>query len=309
MRDRVKSLINPALLDKVQLVISQRTELDDRPAVLWLHDLPDQNGPKSALQNDGHHDYEAIVFVSHWQREQFHRTYNIPFDKTLVIYNGIPVSDEQALGEPTPYHGKHLADSDKVMQFYYASTPHRGLQLVPAILRRVKERSDMPFKFHIYSSFVLYGAPEADKQFEPLFTELESFAEVLNHGTVPNEVLREAALKDHHALVYPCIYPETYCLTMVEAMASYCHVVAPSLAALPEVAGAYVPFIPYGNTEEYIVNTTADRMVSLLKRFGNPTGRDVRAIIDAASYISTYHNFKLRRQEWNDLFARVAQQG
>ena len=78
-----------------------------------------------------------------------------------------------------------------------------------------------------------YGDEAGDQQYEGLFRELEGIEGVELLGPLNQEALyREYARAS--IFFYPCIWPETYCLAMDEAIAHGCSIVTYRLGALPE---------------------------------------------------------------------------
>ena len=58
------------------------------------------------------------------------------------------------------------------------------------------------------------------------------------HGTVSNDEIR-SALQQTHILAYPNVYPETGCISVIEAMSAGCIVVCPNLGVLPETCANF----------------------------------------------------------------------
>ena len=58
------------------------------------------------------------------------------------------------------------------------------------------------------------------------------------HGTVSNDEIR-SALQQTHILAYPNVYPETGCISAIEAMSAGCIVVCPNLGVLPETCANF----------------------------------------------------------------------
>jgi glycosyltransferase involved in cell wall biosynthesis len=163
-----------------------------------------------------------LIFVSHWQMQNYIAAYNIPWSRCAVIRNAI---------EPFERHDK---PQDGTIRLAYWSTPHRGLELlIPAFEAISVRRPNVVLD--VYSSFNLYGWPQRDEQYKPLFEKCKAHPKINYHGSVSNETLREA-LKDTHIFAYPSIWPETSCLCLIEAMSARLVCVHSSLAALPETS-------------------------------------------------------------------------
>ena len=104
------------LLDKFQIIPSRVRDIDpDRIPILWNHDLagdPETMHLKDVKAEDLK--FRKLVFVSHWQLQQFKNYLNIPYSKSIVLQNAI---------DPIPEHKK----PDDVINICYHTTPHRGL--------------------------------------------------------------------------------------------------------------------------------------------------------------------------------------
>lgn len=222
MASSVESRLNSELVDKFQIFVSRLTEPFDKTKIpiLWLHDLPGDPASEH-LKNGGWQKFEKIVAVSNWQMQAYMSYYNIPWSKMCVIQNGIvPIE-------------KHTKPKDKISLAYW-STPHRGLELLVPVFERLCEKYDN-LELNVFSSFNLYGWPERDKPYQELFNKCKEHDKINYHGTVSNLKLREE-LKNNHILAYPNIWPETSCITLIEAMSAEMLCVHSNLAALPETA-------------------------------------------------------------------------
>lgn len=217
------SVIDPALLANTQIVCSRIRELDPaKIRIFWAHDLP--HDPESAqlknkaLQEKFHH----MVFISNWQYQQYRTVLGLPYSHAhSVIETGI---------EPAPLKDKPT----DTIRLVYTSTPQRGLQiLLPVFDALCKKYTNI--HLDVYSSFKIYGWDDADKQFEPLYQMCREHPHITYKGFVPNQQLKDELL-DAHIFAYPCIWPETSCRAMLEAMSARLLCVHPNFAALPDTA-------------------------------------------------------------------------
>lgn len=220
---RLESSLPADLLDKVQIIPSRVRDLDQsRHRILWCHDLPDDPESKH-LENGGWKRFHRIVFVSHWQRQAYVRRFNIPWSKTAVILNGVP------------FEAPNTKKDDAAVRLIYTSTPQRGLEILVPVFKKLAEKFGDKVHLDVYSSFKIYGWEDRDQQYQPIYDEIMAHPQMSYHGCVANEDVRKA-LKDAHILAYPSIWPETSCMSLMEAMMSYCLCVHPDNAALSETA-------------------------------------------------------------------------
>lgn len=238
MRDRLMRYVDPSSLEKVVIHFSRfRKEncVDGIPNIFYCHDLIGDPENK-VLGGEGYKQFAKIVFVSHWQRDQFMLAYKIPYSHCTVIENAIELEYV------------HKNKDTRNINFIYHTTPHRGLELlVPMFTALAKEFSNI--HLDVFSSFSLYGWGERDKKYENLFEEIKQHPNMTYHGAKSNqEVLN--ALEKSHIFLYPCIWPETSCIAMIEAIRSGCLVIHPSLAALPETSSEATMMYDYTENKQ-----------------------------------------------------------
>lgn len=213
-------------LEGVQIVTSRVRELhDDKLKIYHLHDLA--LDPECAhLKEESSRDrFDKLVFSSNWQYQQYRDYLGIPYSNhSCVIETGI---------EPIPFVEK---PKDKI-RLIYTSTPHRGLEILVPVFIALAERYDN-IELDVFSSFGIYGSQweERDKQYEPLFQTMRDHPKINYHGWADNDTVR-AAYQKAHIFAYPCIWPETSCRSLIEAMSAGCIAVHPNFGALPDTSG------------------------------------------------------------------------
>jgi len=235
MRGRLLNYVNKDLLDKVAIHFSRPRELyKDVPNILYCHDLV--GDPENKILKDGGWEkFDHIVFVSHWQRDQYIMVFGIPYSKCSVIPNAIEL--EYSFVEK---------QTDKI-RFIYHTTPHRGLQLVYPIFEALAREFDN-IHLDVFSSFKIYGWEQRDEKYKDLFDKIKSHPNMTYHGSKSNEVVLKA-LKESHVFLFPSIWMETSCIAMLEAIRSGCIVIHPSYGALPETANGTT--VMYDYNEDY----------------------------------------------------------
>lgn len=211
-------------LEKVQIITSRVRDLDpNRIRIYHLHDLA--MDPESAHLSDpaSRNRFHKLVFSSNWQYQQFRDVLGIPYSQhSTVIETGV---------HPIEFAQK---PKDKI-RLIYTSTPHRGLELlVPVFVELAKRYPEI--ELDVFSSFGIYGWEQRDKPYEPLFKICREHPQINYHGWQPNEVVREA-YKKAHIFAYPCIWQETSCRSLIEAMSAGCMAVHPNFSALTDTSG------------------------------------------------------------------------
>lgn len=283
LKHELAKRLDKDLLDNFQIFVSRvEEELDEtKIRILWCHDLA-QDPANNHLKNDGWRLFHRIVFVSHWQMQQYINLYNIPYSKCIVLQNAI---------NPIESHEK----PKDIIRLGYWSTPHRGLAILVPVFEKLCEKYDN-IELDVFSSFNIYGWGERDKDFEPLFDKCKNHPKINYHGSVPNDKIREA-LKGIHILAYPSIWPETSCLTLMEAMSAGCLCVHSNLAALPETSANWT--IQYQFNED--LNNHAITFYNALDvSIDNLYSEDIQSRIQSQmSYANVFYNWEIRQRQWD----------
>lgn len=238
------------LLENVQIIFSRTRELQpNKKHILYLHDLPEDPESQKLLDPEFRNQFDLFVFVSNWQLQEYNTKLGIPYSKSVVINNSIlpidtskkpPIELDPATGNPK-------------IRLIYHSTPHRGLELLlPTFIELQKEFPEL--YLDVFSSFKLYGWEERDEHYKQLFDICDKHPNITNHGSVSNEELRTALL-NADIFPYPCIWKETSCLCLIEAMSSGLFCIHPNLAALPETSkGVNIMYQWTENPNEHLYN-------------------------------------------------------
>jgi len=273
MEKRIRSHVD---FDGFQLISSRVRELaDDKKSIYWLHDLA--GDPEVAhLANDGWTKFHKLVFVSHWQQAMYKEILNVPYNAGVVIPNCV---------EAAPDYVKKSGE-DKVRIIYF-STPHRGLNVAYHVFDLLYKHFGSRIEFNVYSSFDLYGWPQRDEQYKPLFDLCEKHPGINYHKSVSNETIREV-LKEQHILCYPSTWQETSCLTLIESMTFGLNCVHSSLGALPETSLGLTSM--YNYCED--LNTHAGALYNVMFNAINAELEGNKSLKEVQSLIANISNTK-----------------
>jgi glycosyltransferase involved in cell wall biosynthesis len=230
------------LLSKFQIVTDRFEELDETKIRLyWSHVDPDNNEQTLAylgyedikpLTNGGWNKFHKLIFVSYTQMENWIREYDIPRSHCTVMKHAL---------EPIKLQQK---PKDKIVLVHH-SNPQRGLSLLVDVFERLcKEYDNIELKVH--SSWNIYGMNKWEEDYKQgdLYQRLEAHPKIHNIGYLPNEELKKS-LASSHIFPYPNIMPETFCLSLLEAMSAGCLCVHSSLGCLPETASNWTMIYDY----------------------------------------------------------------
>lgn len=292
MKEGLFNRVSPDLLKHFQIICSRPSTLEqDKIRVLWCHDLP-EDPFVSNLANPSYRDqFDLFVFVSNWQADQYKRVLGVPYEKSIVIENCI-----------TPIEvGKKSTDKIKLI---YTPTPHRGLELLVPVFKKLCEHFDN-LELNVYSSFKLYGWEQRDEPYLKVFEECKNHPNINYHGTVSNEEVR-AALAESHIFAYPSIWPETSCLCLIEAMSAKCIAVHPNYAALPDTAGGLTMMYQWSENIQTHANRFGSTLVTAIRY---AQAREVEPILDFAKTYADYRfNWERRTTTWENVLTGLARE-
>ncbi len=289
MARRIAESLNPELLKEFQIINSRVRNIDEsKLRILICHDLP--GDPESEhLANEGWNKFHRIVFVSNWQMQNYISYYNIPWSKCIVMQNAI---------NPIDFSMKDKS-RDKIRLVYH-TTPHRGLQILIPVFKKLAE--EFPFiTLDVFSSFKIYGWEQRDKQYESLFDECKNHPQINYHGFVPNDKLREE-LKTKHIFAYPSIWLETSCISLMEAMSAGLICVHPNYGALFETASNWTHMYQWSeniNQHANIFYSVLRSAILDLREMDDNTFKN--KIMAQKSYVDVFYNWEMRKNQWNAL--------
>ena len=283
----------PGLKEKFQWIMTRVRGLDpDKQRILWIHDLAGDPEVQHLKDKENWDNYERIVFVSHWQQQQFKTYLGFPFEKGVVIQNAI---------DPIPSHEK---PKDGKINVCYFSTPHRGMELLLNAWEFLRDKlgAGKNAELNIYSSFKLYDRGHLDEQFRHIYKRAEGMDGVNYHGTVSNDEIRKM-LETQHIMAYPSIYEETSCITLIEACSAGCLCVVPNLGAIPET-GANFPWM-YGYEEDPVRHSHVHGHI-LARAIEHFWDEDVQNLLRIQrNYFDMFYNWSLRSGQWQQFLHAI----
>jgi len=293
--DLLEKIVDPKLLEDVEIIRSRFRgfNLNKEYHIFWEHDLPDDPESKNVFSNQEIvNKLNAIVFVSHWQKNAFLERYpSTPKEKCVVILNAID-----------PIDISQRSDVDEKIRLIYTPTPHRGLEILVPVFEALCNKFPNQLHLDVYSSFKLYGWETRDEPYRKLFDKIKNHPDMTYHGTVSNEEIRKALVRSD-IFVYPSIWQETSCLCLIEAMSAGCQCVCSDLAALPETSGGLIPIYSYtGN-----LNRDAQSFYSVLEALieYHKTTTSKEQLVFNKLYIDYLHNSTRMKLSWESLLTAV----
>lgn len=279
------------MLEGIQIITSRVRHLDDNKIkILHLHDLPLDPESKHLEDPTLRNRFDKLVFSSNWQYQQFRDYLGVPYNsKSTVIETGVdPLS---LIQKP----------KDKI-RLIYTSTPHRGLEiLVPIFIELAKRYPEI--ELDVYSSFGIYGWEERDEPYKHIFQMCKDHPQINYHGWQENSVVREAYQKAH-IFAYPCIWPETSCRSLIEAMSAGCVCVHPNYGALPETSGGLT--VMYDGDMENNHNHANIFAHTLMYAIENIKNNDMSGLLNfTKAYVDTKHAWQNVSVKWQGLITSL----
>jgi glycosyltransferase involved in cell wall biosynthesis len=241
--------VSKDLLDNFQICTSVPGKVPlskNKINILWQKMAPDQPHFQNFFNNPERiKEYDFYVFNSHWNYEQFRKTFKLPEDKCTVIKNGIPDIKKR---DPE-------IKKDKIKLIYHP-TPWRGLSVLLGAMQLV---TNPKIELDVYSSTIVYGddfEKENDHLYKPLYDQAKVLDNVNYIGYKPNEYILEN-LHTYDAFVYPNVWEETFCISALESLACGLFMATTDNGALYETCSEFPIYIPMDNNFENLAQQFA----------------------------------------------------
>ena len=281
--------VDPQLLNQFQICTSVPESIPlakDKINILWQKNSYDQPNLAPWFKDKSNHDkYDWYVFNSNWKFEKFRMMFDIPLNKSLVIKNGVgdiePISTTYKKGNP--------------IKIIHHCTPWRGLSVLLGAMQLVKNPL---ITLDVYSSTEVYGKGfhEAnDKHYQELYDQAKQLPNVNYIGYKPNEYIKEH-LKDYRLFVYPSIWEETFCISLLEAMAAGLYCVTTNFGALYETGAEFPMYVPYSNNYKSLAMKFAEGIEVAAQSLENPEINDYLKV--QKDYVNRFYNWKIKGISW-----------
>jgi len=219
-------------------------EIRAKKVINWVH--------RNMIESARFPEVDKIVFVSEWQRGYF-RGMGLSqelLSKTEVISNGVALE----------LFGKQ-AEAKEEFSLVYSTFPTKGMIHLSEIFPRIRERVPKA-TLHVYGGAGLWGWD--NEQFRPMYNKMIK-AGILFHGQEGRENLAKR-LNGYKIYLYPCTFLETFCLSVLEAMAAGCVPITTGVGNLPNIIeDGRTGYIIEGNPKDFVwQHEAADRVKELL---------------------------------------------
>jgi hypothetical protein len=263
-------------------LISWQQHAADQPAVQFLR--------HSALRDA----CDAFAMVSRWQLEKYHAAFGIDRARMGIMRNAAGFAFERQFGQGEAI----LPHKAMPPVLAYTSTPFRGLDVLLEVFPRIRQA--MPgTRLKVYSSTVVYQTERAKDEagYGHLYRKCREMDGVEYIGSLPQPQLARA-VREVSLLAYPNTFPETSCISVMEAMASGCRVVTTEMGALPETCAGFARLIRVWPTpQQYMDDFVAQTVEILREAIEQPdtVGLRLRA---AVNHINDSCTWDARARQW-----------
>jgi len=280
--------VDKNLLDKVQICTSipGKIPLDpNKVNILWQKNSYDQPNLYPWFKNKAnHHKYDWYVFNSHWNHEKFRMMFGLPTEKCIVIKNGV-----DKIEQSKPYQ------KGQPIKIIHQNTPWRGLSVLLGAMQLVKNPL---ITLDVYSSCEVYGKDfmeKNDHNYKALYEQAESLSNVNYIGYKSNEYIREN-ITNYNMYVYPSIFEETSCISLLEAMSAGLYSIVTNYGALFETGAEFPMYIPYDSDYKFLAEKFAYGIDAAAETLHEKVIQN--HLTTQASYTQFYYSWNKQATSW-----------
>lgn len=220
-----------------------KIEGDNKEIILWMHNTIYQFSEaliKGFFNPRIVSKIKYIVVVSEFQKQETLKFLPIDPDKIIVIHNAI----EPLKYDPTKF------DNPKQVKIIHTSTAERGTHILINSLLKCEE----DFRLEIYNDF-----------YPHIYEDYVPDPRIRFYGKTPKPTVIEA-IEASHIHAYPSVYPETFCLSQVEAMSAGLLCVTSDRGSLPEVTSKYGAMYPYEDDQMKHSDLFAEHLTNAIQK-------------------------------------------
>jgi len=261
----------------------------DRINILWMQHFVNQEETKNMGSKKYIDKLDYIIFNSNWNFEKYQYQFKIPENKSLVIRNAIENIDI------------HEKPKDKINLIYH-TTPWRGLFHLLNVFKKLNLEN---VELNICSSTKIYGKKFDDvlgKKYKNLFEECKNTKNVNYLGFINNNKIIDL-LKKIHIYSFPSIWPETSCISAIEAMGAGCQIVTTNLGALYETCSPFGTFVSFDRNFDNLEKKYLKVLDDSIKNFWSDQNQKKLKL--QYETINNLYSWKIRSIEWKNFFNEI----
>jgi len=296
----LKKYVDPKLLDQVEICTSVPEKIPLHPTklnILWQKNSYDQPNIAPWMSDKSNHNkYDWYVFNSHWSHEKFRMMYNLPNHKCIVIKNGLGKDIKQA----APYK------QGQPLKIIHQNTPWRGLSVLLGAMQLVKNPL---ITLDVYSSTEVYGKSfyeKNEKDYESLYEQARNLPNVNYIGYKPNDYILDN-LHNYNMYVYPSIFEETSCISLLESMAAGLYCITTNYGALFETGAEFPMYIPYDENYRGLAEKFAYGIEAAAQTLHDKS--IINHLDSQSSYAKIYYGWPKQASSWTKFLEGAIQHG
>ena len=258
----------------------------DKINILWMHHFVNQDEAQNLGSKDFVNKLDWIVYNSNWNFEKHVYQFKIPENKSIVIRNAIEKIDF----EEKP--------KDKINLIYH-TTPWRGLVHLLKIFKSLNLKN---VELNVCSSTAIYGKKfdtAARKTYENIFNECKNTKNINYFGYLENKKIIDL-LKKMHIFTHPSIWPETSCVSAIEAMAAGCETVTTNLGALYETCSPFGTFVNFDINFDNLEKKYSKILLKSIKNYWSSENQKKLEL--QRETINATYSWDVRSVEWKNFF-------
>jgi glycosyltransferase involved in cell wall biosynthesis len=269
--------------------------------VFWAQHAEDQTGVQRLRERSELEAYDRFALVSEWQAGSYATAFGVPRERMAITPNAVAPAFENLYPA-----GANIVVSKTVPPILaYTSTPFRGLHLLQEAFPRI--RAAIPgARLRVYSSMQVYRVPaDQDRaQFGVLYDRCREMDGVEYVGAVGQTELA-GQLREATFLAYPNLFPETFCIAALEAMAAGCRVVTSRLGALPETTAGFAELIDVRGTKDEYVRRFVEAVVGQYRRMRERPEEVEAELRRQVDYVNREGTWAVRARQWEEWLGRL----
>ena len=279
--------IDVMLISRYLCVFLEHT-IKAKKIYIWSHDILFHPGWQTPLPNNGKHLIENLdhkvdgyVSLTKWQKNILTSAFDLPENKFHIIGNGLAPEKFQMNKKMTRTR----------YRFIYTSSPDRGLE------KLIEYFHDINFEFPQAELYIYRGKECFNEKEAPLLEEMKKYPYIHYMGKASHEKL---ALEFRKASVwlYPTNFPETYCISALEAQFAGCICICSNLAGLTETVADRGILL----TSTYGTKQHKEDVLSAVRKVFAMEESDLKAMRRKAQVWASQQTWKKRTTGWKTLF-------
>ena len=291
----LRKYVDKDLLDSVEICLSvpeKKLLSKDKVNILWQKNAPNQPNIKPwFMDKQNHTKYDWYVFNSHWNYEQYRKAFNIPTERCHVIKNGIT---------SFPKH-KPFNKGDR-LRIIHHNTPWRGLNVLLGAMQYLEDEN---IELDVYSSCEVYGdkfKKANDHNYEVLYDQARKLKNVNYIGYRPNNFILDK-LPYYNLYVYPSIWEETSCISLLESMAAGLYCVVTNYGAVYETGSEFPIYINYETNYKNLSYQFAEAIKVARDTLHEPMINE--HLLMQQNFVKRFYSWEKKAFEWNNFLTGV----